>query len=176
MTSQPNNMGDTMCRFRYHGGLADASRECVSGPTGFVVVTGRQRHAVGYRDVSRVVRTYHQRQRVVGSQANPNMYRIITVTGQVWEFAVAYGEENAYWRAVGVVQRRIYGGNRLTVGLTSRVQAEAMKSGKARDAQFERDKPKPEFSLIAAIDELRRCGLVLEDQTNADPNPRRYRA
>ena len=153
--------------FRHHRGLTDVKASFLFGDDGFTVA---KKDFIEYAGVTKISRVYYERQTAFGVfQADPNKYRIDLRGGTSLEFCVAHKEEDAHHRSLQRLNRKIYGGNALGVGLASKAATADKSARDAKDRRFEEERPSPDFSLEKAILELLcRCGLALDDQTVLD--------
>jgi hypothetical protein len=121
-----------------------------------------------YRDVKLIERVYGSRRKqiviVSAEYSDPNCYNIILSDNSSMFFQVSFAEQDDLKKRLDKLQRKIYGGNRLGVGLVSKVPDAA--TLKQRDAIFERERPNADYSLVRAINALSEiCGVEIVDTT-----------
>lgn len=159
-------MAETI-KFLFRRGVVDAKGSITFDSDGFTICYPGKKRFVNYVEVGEVSRFYHDRQMGVGiRQAVPNLYRIELKNGGDIEFCVAFREYDAYKKAVSKLQRKIYGGNRLGVHFSAKVEKVDAKARRQMNKRFEMEKPSPDYTLVMAIDSiLEHCGLTLKDYT-----------
>jgi hypothetical protein len=152
--------------FRYFNSLFDCKGAFELQGNGFIFKSSKGSEYIDYTQVGGITRMFYYRGRALpGSQASPNQYRIELKGGRGIILCVALKEEDAYQKKLDKFQRKIYGGNRLGVGLAGNIKndpAETMKKDKA----FQEARPAPSFSLETALQTLLpNLGCEMIDQT-----------
>jgi hypothetical protein len=123
---------------------------------------------IPYNDVVIIERVWGTRKEqiviVTAEYYDSNCYKITIIGGRSMFLQVSFAEQDDFVKRLKKLNRKIYGGNRLGVGLVSKIPDNA--TLKKKDAQFEQERPYPDYTLTQAIVALsERCGKEIIDTT-----------
>ncbi|MGF6906854.1 hypothetical protein [Fusobacterium sp. PH5-44] len=143
------------------------------GNEDFIVESNKHQKKIKYSDVWLVVRdVWEESGSTFGigyTTINPNEYKILLKDNSKLAFRVPKKEENSFQKKINKVNKKIYGTNSLGFGLAGRWESMPKEELNKEDKEYEKEKPKSNYSLKMAIYELIKKGnLLYEDRTELE--------
>ncbi|KDE64823.1 hypothetical protein [Fusobacterium necrophorum] len=138
------------------------------------IKTPFRRREVNFSDISEIFRESYEQDvsffGISGTTSSPNQYCIFLKNGKSIIFRVAISEEKAYQRKLNKLVRNIYH-TKLFMRTKTIKQAleEDEMTENMRDYQFEKERPKADYSLVLALLELSQySGIEITDTVEDD--------